>query len=88
VPGYRVAGKTGTAQMFEGGGTTYVASYVGVAPAEDPRYTVSVFLKSPRSSIYGGVVAAPVFSELMGFVLRKEGVPPSSEPVDQFPLTW
>jgi cell division protein FtsI (penicillin-binding protein 3) len=88
VPGYRVAGKTGTAQMFEGGGTTYVASYIGVAPAEDPRYTVSVFLKSPRSSIYGGVVAAPVFSELMGFVLRKEGVPPSSEAVDQFPLTW
>ncbi|WP_418277216.1 peptidoglycan D,D-transpeptidase FtsI family protein [Isoptericola jiangsuensis] len=88
VPGYRVAGKTGTAQMFEGGGTTYVASYIGVAPAEDPRYAVSVFLKSPHSSIYGGVVAAPVFSELMGFTLRKEGVPPSTEPVDQFPLTW
>ncbi|PRZ05581.1 cell division protein FtsI (penicillin-binding protein 3) [Isoptericola sp. CG 20/1183] len=88
VPGYRVAGKTGTAQMFEGGGTTYVASYIGVAPADDPRYTVSVFLKSPRSSIFGGVVAAPVFSDLMGYTLRKEGVPPSDEPVDQFPLTW
>ncbi len=88
VPGYRVAGKTGTAQMFEGGGTTYMASYIGVAPADDPRYTVSVFLKSPRSSIFGGVVAAPVFSELMGYTLRKEGVPPSTEPVDQFPLTW
>ncbi|GAA1969689.1 penicillin-binding protein 2 [Isoptericola halotolerans] len=88
VPGYRVAGKTGTAQMFEGGGTTYVASYIGVAPADDPRFTVSVFLKSPRSSIFGGVVAAPVFSELMGYTLRKEGVPPSREPVDQFPLTW
>ncbi|WP_407318206.1 penicillin-binding protein 2 [Isoptericola halotolerans] len=88
VPGYRVAGKTGTAQMFENGGTTYMASYIGVAPADDPRYTVSVFLRSPRSSIYGGVVAAPVFSELMGFTLRKEGVPPSTEPVDQFPLTW
>ncbi|MDO8144662.1 MULTISPECIES: penicillin-binding protein 2 [unclassified Isoptericola] len=88
VPGYRVAGKTGTAQMFEGGGTTYVASFIGVAPADDPRYTVSVFLKSPRSSIYGGVVAAPVFSELMGYVLRSAGVPPSEEPADLFPLTW
>ncbi|WP_402467973.1 peptidoglycan D,D-transpeptidase FtsI family protein [Isoptericola aurantiacus] len=88
VPGYRVAGKTGTAQMFENGGTTYVASFIGVAPADDPRYTVSVFLKSPRSSIYGGVVAAPVFSELMGYTLRKEGVAPSSEPADPFPLTW
>ncbi|PFG42845.1 cell division protein FtsI (penicillin-binding protein 3) [Isoptericola jiangsuensis] len=88
VPGYRVAGKTGTAQMFEGGGTTYVASYIGVAPADDPRYTVSVFLKSPRSSIYGGVVAAPVFSELMGYTLRKAGVPPSQEPFKPFPTTW
>ncbi|WP_250636815.1 penicillin-binding transpeptidase domain-containing protein [Isoptericola dokdonensis] len=88
VPGYRVAGKTGTAQMFEGGGTTYVASYIGVAPADDPRYTVSVFLKSPRSSIYGGVVAAPVFSELMGYTLRKAGVPPSDEPFKPFPTTW
>ncbi|WP_278237143.1 penicillin-binding protein 2 [Isoptericola sp. AK164] len=88
VPGYRVAGKTGTAQMFEGGGTTYVASFIGVAPVDDPRYTVSVFLKSPRSSIYGGVVAAPVFSELMGYVLRADGVPPSDEPADLFPLTW
>nr|WP_216648399.1 penicillin-binding protein 2 [Isoptericola chiayiensis] len=88
VPGYRVAGKTGTAQMFENGGTTYVASFVGVAPADDPRYTVSVFLKSPRSSIYGGVVAAPVFSDLMGYTLRKEGVPPSQARFEPFALTW
>ncbi|MFE6969863.1 peptidoglycan D,D-transpeptidase FtsI family protein [Isoptericola sp. NPDC057653] len=89
VPGYRVAGKTGTAQMWlPGGGTTYMASFIGVAPAEDPRYTVSVFLRSPQSSIYGGVVAAPVFSDLMGYTLQKMDVPPSTKPSDPYDLTW
>jgi len=89
VPGYRVAGKTGTAQMFlPGGGVTYMASFIGVAPAEDPRYTVSVFLKSPRTSIFGGVVAAPVFSDIMGFTLQKKDVPPSTERFRPFRLTW
>lgn len=89
VPGYRVAGKTGTAQMWlPGGGTTYMASFIGVAPADDPRYTVSVFLRSPQSSIYGGVVAAPVFSDLMGYTLQKMDVPPSTTPPDPYALTW
>ncbi|MGW8565794.1 peptidoglycan D,D-transpeptidase FtsI family protein [Isoptericola sp. NPDC055881] len=89
VPGYRVAGKTGTAQMWlPGGGTTYMASFIGVAPAEDPQYTVSVFLRSPQSSIYGGVVAAPVFSDLMGYTLQKMDVPPSTRPSDPYDLTW
>jgi cell division protein FtsI (penicillin-binding protein 3) len=88
VPGYRVAGKTGTAQMWTGSGTTYMASFIGVAPAEDPRYTVSVFLRSPQSSIYGGVVAAPVFSDLMGYTLQKMDVPPSTTPSDPYDLTW
>ncbi|MCK9795538.1 penicillin-binding protein 2 [Isoptericola sp. 4D.3] len=89
VPGYRVAGKTGTAQMWvEGGGTTYMASFIGVAPADDPRYTVSVFLRSPQSSIFGGVVAAPVFSDLMGYTLQKMDVPPSTTPFKPYDLTW
>ncbi|MFC7876763.1 peptidoglycan D,D-transpeptidase FtsI family protein [Isoptericola sp. NPDC057391] len=88
VPGYRVAGKTGTAQMWTGSGTTYMASFIGVAPADDPRYTVSVFLRSPQSSIYGGVVAAPVFSDLMGYTLQKMDVPPSSTPFKSYDLTW
>jgi cell division protein FtsI (penicillin-binding protein 3) len=90
VPGYRVAGKTGTAQIFERGATRYMASFIGVAPADDPRYTVGVFLKDPRSSIFGGVVAAPVFSDLMGYTLQKMDVPPS-EPAardEQIPLEW
>ncbi|WP_186004577.1 penicillin-binding protein 2 [Isoptericola variabilis] len=90
VPGYRVAGKTGTAQLFESGGTRYMASFIGVAPADDPRFTVAVFLKDPKSSIYGGVVAGPVFSDLMAYALQKAGVPPS-EPAaedEQIPLEW
>ncbi|HEV6954940.1 MAG TPA: penicillin-binding transpeptidase domain-containing protein [Promicromonospora sp.] len=89
VPGYRVAGKTGTAQMPTGrGGWTYMASFIGVAPADDPRYTVAVFLKSPRSSIFGGDVAAPVFSDIMGFTLQKMDVPPSTEPARPFDTEW
>lgn len=89
IPGYRVAGKTGTAQMWVGPSAyTYMSSFIGVAPADDPRYTVSVFLKSPSSSIYGGDVAAPVFKDVMGFTLQKMDVPPSREPYVALPTTW
>ncbi|QAY71861.1 penicillin-binding protein 2 [Xylanimonas protaetiae] len=89
IPGYRVAGKTGTAQIImPGKATTYMSSFVGVAPADAPRFAVGVFLKSPRTSIYGGVVAAPVFRDVMSFVLQKEGVPPSAPAPDPLPLTW
>ena len=90
VPGYRIAGKTGTAQMAGNGGalSSIMASFIGVAPADDPQYTVSVFLKDPHSSIFGGVVAAPVFSEIMGFTLEHQGVLPSTEPYVPLPTTW
>ncbi|GAA4717470.1 cell division protein FtsI (penicillin-binding protein 3) [Promicromonospora umidemergens] len=88
VPGYRVAGKTGTAQMPAGDGWTYMASFIGVAPADDPRYTVSVFLKSPSTSIFGGDVAAPVFSDIMGFTLQKMDVPPSKNNDRQLRTEW
>jgi cell division protein FtsI (penicillin-binding protein 3) len=90
VPGYRIAGKTGTAEAAGADGqlSGIMASFIGVAPADDPRYTVSVFLKNPRSSIFGGVVAAPVFSEIMGFTLEHEGVPPSTEPYVPLATTW
>ena len=88
VPGYRVAGKTGTAQMPAGNGWTYMASFIGVAPADDPRYTVAIFLKSPHSSIYGGDVAAPVFSDVMGFTLQKMDVPPSRTEHRRLETEW
>lgn len=88
VPGYRIAGKTGTAQMPAGNGWTIMASFIGVAPADDPRYTVSVFLKSPKSSIFGGDVAAPVFSDIMGFTLQKMDVPPSEREKRRLKTEW
>lgn len=90
VDGYRIAGKTGTAEAAGPDGRLdgIVASFIGVAPADDPRYTVSVFLKDPKTSIYGGDVAAPVFSDIMAFTLQHMNVPPSTQPFDPFPTTW
>lgn len=89
IPGYRVAGKTGTAQIAVGGGEwTYMASFIGVAPADNPRYVVSVFLKSPHSSVFGGVIAAPVFREVMGFTLATYGVPISTTETEPLATQW
>jgi cell division protein FtsI (penicillin-binding protein 3) len=84
-----VAGKTGTAQiLMPGQGVQYMSSFIGVAPADSPRYAVGVFLKNPRTSIFGGVVAAPVFRDVMSFVLQRENVPPSEPAPAPIPLTW
>jgi cell division protein FtsI (penicillin-binding protein 3) len=89
VPGYRIAGKTGTAQAFEGDGVVkVVASFIGIAPADDPRIVVNVVLYNPRTSIYGGTVAAPVFSEVAGYALHYLGVPPSGTQADPYPTTF
>ena len=81
VSGYRVAGKTGTAQApaAEGGGYDgYTASFVGVLPAEDPKIAISVTLQRPRNGYYGGSAAAPVFSDVAGFTMRHLKIPPST----------
>ena len=91
VPGYRVSGKTGTAQApaEEGGGYDgYTASFVGVAPAEDPRIAVSVTLQRPREGYYGGQSAAPVFSDVTGFALRHLRVPLSTGEPSDTPTEW
>jgi len=82
VMGYRVAGKTGTAHKEENGGYAqhkYVASFVGLAPVSDPRLVIAVMLDEPSAGqYYGGAVAAPVFSAVMGGALRMLGVPPDA----------
>ena len=82
VPGYRVAGKTGTAHKQEGKGyssSRYVASFVGLAPASNPRLIIAVMIDEPAGgAYYGGTVAAPVFSAVMGGSLRMLGVPMDS----------
>ena len=79
VSGYRVAGKTGTAKKLAGATYSegrYVASYVGLAPVSNPRYVVAVMIDEPTNGVfYGGQVAAPVFSSVMGQTLRLMEVP-------------
>jgi cell division protein FtsI (penicillin-binding protein 3) len=78
IPGYRVAGKTGTAHKIDGGvyAEKYVASFVGFAPASDPRLVVAVMIDEPGGKVYyGGEVAAPVFAEVMSGALRTMGIP-------------
>lgn len=81
VPGYRVAGKTGTAAKpdpIEGGysDTRYVASFAGFAPAENPRFVVLVTVDEPSGTIWGGTAAAPAFREIATFALQYLRVPP------------
>jgi len=81
IPGYEVAGKTGTAEkaLPNGGGysqTDYVASFIGMVPADHPRLVVLVAVDSPRSSIYGGVIAAPAVQKIMRFALQRLEIAP------------
>jgi cell division protein FtsI (penicillin-binding protein 3) len=92
IEGFRVAGKTGTAQRanpacncYEGGG--YVTTFVGFAPADDPQYVVAVDLERPTSSAEGGQVAAPVFADVMRYALTANGVVPSGTARPDFVLT-
>jgi cell division protein FtsI (penicillin-binding protein 3) len=84
VQGYRVGGKTGTAHKLAGRGygNKYVSSFVGFAPVSNPRLVVAVMIDEPGAGqYYGGTVAAPVFSTVMGSALRMLGVP-TDAPVD------
>jgi cell division protein FtsI (penicillin-binding protein 3) len=81
VPGYRIGGKTGTAYKIEGGQyvKNYVASFVGFAPISDPRLIVAVMIDEPSfGAHFGGDVAGPVFSSVMGGALRTLGVIPDA----------
>jgi cell division protein FtsI (penicillin-binding protein 3) len=80
IPGYTVAGKTGTSQKVDpetgAYGDEYVASFVGFAPASDPEYVVLVAVDEPEATYWGEVAAAPAFQEVMGFTLGYFNVPP------------
>ena len=82
IPGYQLAGKTGTAQKVEAATGqysehAYVASFIGFAPASDPKLLCAVIVDEPQAgSIYGGTVAAPAFGQIMSFALPYLGIPP------------
>lgn len=83
VPGYRVAGKTGTARKSVGGRYTsrYFALFAGLAPASDPRLVMAIIIDEPKGgAYYGGTVAAPVFSATLGNALRILNVTPDDLP--------
>jgi cell division protein FtsI (penicillin-binding protein 3) len=81
VPGFPVAGKTGTAQKAMPGGRGYlkggyVSSFAGLLPANDPRFVIYVAVDHPRKEYYGSAVAAPVFARVASFAVRKSGLSP------------
>ncbi|SIO86511.1 Cell division protein FtsI [Peptidoglycan synthetase] [Nocardiopsis sp. JB363] len=84
IDGYRVAGKTGTANRIdpetgrydEGG---YTATFAGFAPADDPELVVQVVLHNPQDTYYGGEAAGPVFNDIMSFALKSYEVPPTDQ---------
>jgi cell division protein FtsI/penicillin-binding protein 2 len=82
IPGYTVAGKTGTAAKIDSDGrystSRYVASFVGLVPATKPRLVIMVMVDEPHGSIYGGVVAAPAFRDIARFNLQHLEVPPDA----------
>jgi cell division protein FtsI (penicillin-binding protein 3) len=82
IEGWRVGGKTGTAQKADPVSGGYSAdrrfsSFVGFAPAEGPRVVIGVFLDEPRNEVYGGEIAAPAFAEIAEYAMKMLGVPPT-----------
>lgn len=91
IKGYRIAGKTGTASYYSQAQqryTGYVASFVGLAPADKPELVVSVMLERPVNGHYGGEVAAPVFKKVMTFALQRMRILPTEKLINRLPLKW
>jgi cell division protein FtsI (penicillin-binding protein 3) len=92
IDGYRVAGKTGTANRVDpltGRYKGYTASFLGFAPADDPRLTVSCVIQNPtRGSYFGGSICGPVFKQVMEFALKTLRVPPSGTKAPDLPIDF
>jgi len=89
IDGYRVAGKTGTANRYDptvGGYSGYTASFIGYAPADDPRFVVAVTLQRPVKGHFGGTLGAPIFKDVMTYALQKYEIPPTNTVAPVVPL--
>jgi cell division protein FtsI (penicillin-binding protein 3) len=89
IAGYRVAGKTGTAQRIDdtcGCYRGYTASFIGFAPADKPAYVINVTIQDPKGMHWGGALGGPVFKEVMSFVLQSQGIAPTKEKVKKVAL--
>ena len=90
IPGYTTAGKTGTAQLVENGQYApgqYIASFIGMVPAEHPRYVILVKVTRPRGAIYGSVVAAPAFAKIAASAMLHAGVMPAAPQIAHSNMT-
>ena len=90
IPGYRVAGKTGTAMRYNDKChcySGYTASFIGFAPADAPKYVVSVTIQDPKGLHWGGSLGGPVFKQVMSFVLQSRHIPPTPPTFMAYPLT-
>lgn len=93
IPGYRVAGKTGTAWRVDPDTGRYVSgshtvSFVGFAPADAPRFLTYVVIDNPTAAASGGGTAAPVFRDIMSMALQRFGILPTGTAAPQTPTTW
>ena len=92
IPGYRIAGKTGTANRFDSrcnGYCGYTASFIGFAPADNPQLVVSVVIQNPtQGSHFGGTIAAPVFQKVMSFALQSLAIAPTGTKPPGLPTQW
>ncbi|HEX2895970.1 MAG TPA: penicillin-binding protein 2 [Marmoricola sp.] len=92
IAGYRVAGKTGTAQQAGATCKCYdgslAVSFAGFAPADNPRFTVYVVIQKPQGSASGGGTAGPVFRKILAYLLQKYAVPPTNTPPARLPVEW
>ncbi len=80
IPGFDLAGKTGTASVVVDGkysDSEYIASFIGMVPASDPKLVVAVMVDEPQGSIYGGSVAAPAFQKIVGWAVPHFGISPN-----------
>ena len=90
IAGYRVAGKTGTAQRIDdrcGCYRGYTASFIGFAPADKPAYVISVTIQDPKGLHWGGTLGGPVFKKVMSFVLQSKGIAPTGTKIAPVALT-
>jgi cell division protein FtsI (penicillin-binding protein 3) len=91
IPGYRIAGKTGTAQQPDPktgkySDTNYWDTFAGIAPADDPQFVIGIMIDNPAHGVHGGDVAAPVFHDIAAYQLQHAGIPPSGSKTKVVPF--
>ncbi|WP_051923587.1 peptidoglycan D,D-transpeptidase FtsI family protein [Bifidobacterium biavatii] len=90
VPGYRIAAKSGTAEVAGDDGTlsSIISDWSGIIPADNPRFVITVVMKDAKVGSFGGLTAGPVFADIGEFLMQKYNVPTSAKRTDAIPVEW